>query len=77
MNANLIRLREVRPDYWELDFVGSCGNMDFPAVVKVIDAQSRNPGIRVDLPFGLRGMKRALAEIERVRKEKYSLTTMH
>jgi hypothetical protein len=75
MNANLIRVREVRPDYWELDFVGSCGNMDFSSVVKVVDARSKNPGILVDKPFGLRGMKRAIAEVERIRAN-YGLTTM-
>jgi len=75
MNANLMRLREVRPDYWELDFVGNCGDMDFSAVVKVVDARSKNPGILVDKPFGLRGIKRAIAEVERIRA-KYGLTTL-
>jgi hypothetical protein len=75
MNANVMTLREVRPDYWELDFVGACGNMMFESVIKVVDARSRNPGILVDKPFGLRGMKHALVEIERVRAT-YGLTTM-
>ena len=73
--ANVCTLREVRPDYWELDFTGNCGNMAFESVIKVVEARSKNPGILVDKPFGLRGMKHAIQAIEQARA-KYGLTTM-
>lgn len=68
-------VREVRPDYWELDFVGNCGNLEFKNVISVHDARAKNPGILVDKPFGLRGMKHALKAIEETRA-KYGLTTL-
>ena len=75
MKANRLTVREVRPDYWELDFVGNCGDLMFESVITVHDARSINPGILVDKPFGLRGMKQALRIIEETRA-KYSLTTL-
>lgn len=74
-NSNVCVLRQTRPTFWELDYVGSCGDMLFKSVVTVIEPLSKNPGIQVEKPFGLRGMKHAIAEIERVRAT-YGLTTM-
>lgn len=68
-------LRQVRPDYWEVDGLGDCGLFAFSGVVKVVDARSKNPGILVDKPFGLRGIKQAIALVEEERA-KIGLTTL-
>ena len=67
--------RGTPQERWEVDSVGNCGEMFFRNVITVVEPTSKNPGIIIQKPMGLRGVKKAVVLIEEFRA-KYGLTTL-
>lgn len=70
-----VKLDTTDPSCWYIDFDGPCGTMSFRGVILVMDPTSKNPGIIIENPFGLRGLKESIALIE-AERAKHGVTTL-
>lgn len=75
MNGKAILKSGMNPnDPWTIDFEAACG-FYFKNVLTVDKPLSKNPCIESPRPFGLRGLKEAIALIE-AERAKHGLTTL-
>jgi hypothetical protein len=64
----------MEKDHWAIDGLGNCGNYFFKDCILIVEPLSTNPGILIQKPFGLRGLKEALELIEIERQHRGIIT---